>query len=174
MIVFDLKCDNSHSFESWFRSSTSFEEQKQAGLVACPYCDSTSVTKAIMAPNVSAKSNQTRTVPAMSDDKEAGVPAVPQSQPKPIMPKPSSAALASPEIEKLVEQAVDVMTKLQKHVESNCDNVGDQFVEEVRKIHYGEADERGIYGSASADEAQELIEEGIDVLSLPTLRKTDA
>ena len=48
----------------------------------------------------------------------------------------------------------------------NTDDVGDQFAEEARKIHYGETKERGIRGQASADETQALIEEGIAVLPL--------
>ncbi|WP_262693058.1 DUF1178 family protein [Kordiimonas aquimaris] len=172
MIVFDLKCDNAHQFESWFRSSSAFEQQKQAGLVICPYCDSSSVTKALMAPNVSAKGNQTRANPTHSKDAEISTSVSAAQLPSP--PKLPAAVSTSPEMERLVEQAADVMSKIQEHVEKNCDNVGDQFAEEARKIHYGEADERGIYGNASADEAKELIEEGIDVLPLPVARRTDA
>lgn len=172
MIVFDLKCENAHQFESWFRSSSAFEEQKHAGLVTCPYCDSSSVTKALMAPNVSAKGNQTRTSSVHSKNTEASAPV--SAAPSSPASKLPAAVSTSPEVEKLVQQAADVMSKIQEHVEKNCDNVGDQFAEEARKIHYGEADERGIYGNASADEAKELIDEGIDVLPLPTVRRTDA
>ena len=45
--------------------------------------------------------------------------------------------------------------------------MGEKFPEEARKIHYGEADERGIYGEASVEEAQELIEEGVEIASVP-------
>jgi hypothetical protein len=59
------------------------------------------------------------------------------------------------------------MTGLRKYVEENAENVGRKFPEEARKIHYGETDERHIYGEASPSEAKELIEEGIDVAPLP-------
>jgi len=59
------------------------------------------------------------------------------------------------------------MTGLRKYVEQNADYVGPKFPEEARKIHYGEAEERQIYGEASLGEAKELIEEGIDVAPLP-------
>jgi hypothetical protein len=59
------------------------------------------------------------------------------------------------------------MTGLRKYVEQNADYVGPQFPEEARKIHYGETEERQIYGEASLKEARELIEEGIDVAPLP-------
>jgi hypothetical protein len=54
-------------------------------------------------------------------------------------------------------------------IRSNAEDVGDKFPEEARKIHYGEAEERGIIGQASPDEAKALIEEGIDVAPLPIL-----
>lgn len=59
------------------------------------------------------------------------------------------------------------MTGLRKYVEQNADYVGPKFPEEARKIHYGEIEERQIYGEASLKEAKELIEEGIDVAPLP-------
>jgi hypothetical protein len=59
------------------------------------------------------------------------------------------------------------MTGLRKYVEQNADYVGPKFPEEARKIHYGETEERQIYGEASVKEANELIGEGIDVAPLP-------
>jgi hypothetical protein len=59
------------------------------------------------------------------------------------------------------------MTGLRKYVEQNADYVDPKFPEEARKIHYGETEERQIYGEASLNEARELIEEGIDVAPLP-------
>jgi hypothetical protein len=58
-------------------------------------------------------------------------------------------------------------TGLRKYVQENADYVGPNFAEEARKIHYGETAERHIYGEATADEARELIEEGLDVAPLP-------
>lgn len=52
-------------------------------------------------------------------------------------------------------------------VRENAENVGDKFAEEARKIHYGEAEARGIYGAATIDEARDLAEDGIDFLPLP-------
>ncbi len=59
------------------------------------------------------------------------------------------------------------MTGLRKYVQDNADYVGPNFAEEARKIHYGEAEHRHIYGEASLDEAKELVEEGVDVAPLP-------
>lgn len=57
--------------------------------------------------------------------------------------------------------------KLVRHVMANTDDVGERFADEARKIHYGEAQERGIRGQASREETQSLLEEGISVLPLP-------
>jgi hypothetical protein len=59
------------------------------------------------------------------------------------------------------------MSGLRKYVQENAEYVGSRFSEEARKIHYGETDERHIYGEASLQEAKELIEEGVDVAPLP-------
>ena len=59
------------------------------------------------------------------------------------------------------------MTGLRKYVEENAENVGEKFPEEARKIHYGEIEERPIYGRATVEEAADMVEEGIDVAPLP-------
>ncbi len=57
MMVFDLRCQHDHVFEAWFASGDAFAAQQAAGLVCCPLCDSSAITKAVMAPAVAAKSN---------------------------------------------------------------------------------------------------------------------
>ena len=59
------------------------------------------------------------------------------------------------------------MTGLRKYVEENAENVGQKFPEEARKIHYGETEERPIYGEASLKDVKELVEEGVDIAPLP-------
>ena len=68
----------------------------------------------------------------------------------------------------------EFITKIHRHVKENCEDVGDQFAEEARRIHYGESEDRGIHGQASDEEVQELVEENIDVLRLPDLPRSDA
>jgi hypothetical protein len=63
--------------------------------------------------------------------------------------------------------------KMMRRVVANAENVGRAFPEEARKIHYDEAPKRGIRGQASAEEAEELREEGIDFLSLPSILTRD-
>ena len=59
------------------------------------------------------------------------------------------------------------MTGLRKYVQENADYVGPKFAEEARKIHYGESEERHIYGEATLKEAKDLLDEGVDVSPLP-------
>jgi len=59
------------------------------------------------------------------------------------------------------------MAGYRKFVEENADYVGPRFPEEARKIHYGETEERHIYGEATLKEAKELIEEGVQVAPVP-------
>lgn len=59
------------------------------------------------------------------------------------------------------------MTGLRKYVQENAEYVGSKFAEEARKIHFGEVEDRHIYGEATLEEARELVEEGVDVAPLP-------
>jgi hypothetical protein len=75
-----------------------------------------------------------------------------------------AVAHANPESMQLMQAA---WMKMVKHVMANTEDVGKNFAEEARKMHYGESEERNIRGKASFKETQELLEEGIDVLPLP-------
>ena len=69
---------------------------------------------------------------------------------------------------------VAMLRQVRRHVEQNFENVGDRFPEEARRIHYGEAEEREIFGQASLEEAQDLHDEGIAVRALPDLPELDS
>jgi len=85
------------------------------------------------------------------------------SLPSTVGERKSAPVAASDELRKMRQ----FVTGLRKYVEDNADYVGPRFPEEARKIHYGETEERHIYGEASPEEARELIEEGVDVAPLP-------
>jgi len=90
----------------------------------------------------------------------------------PSLGKGTKKATKSIEISTPVELAqkmTAMVLALKKHVEENCDYVGDAFAEEARRIHRGEADARPIRGQSSAEEFLSLLEEGIEVLPLPPL-----
>ncbi len=62
---------------------------------------------------------------------------------------------------------VEAMQSLRAHIDENFVNVGAQFPEEARKMHYGESEEKQIRGTATQDEVHSLAEEGIDAFPLP-------
>ena len=130
MIVYNLRCKNSHEFEGWFKDSAAFEAQAKGGKLACPVCDTRKIEKAIMAPAVSSA---------------------------------KKSSISASESKKMRQ----FMTGLRKYVQDNADYVGPKFAEEARKIHYGEVEDRHIYGEATLEEAKELVEEGVDVAPLP-------
>lgn len=70
---------------------------------------------------------------------------------------------------------VKAAARARDYVEKNYDYVGDRFSDEARKIHYGEARERGIYGEATGSQVKDLVTEGVQVAPLPDVKKkTDA
>ncbi|MGN7999747.1 DUF1178 family protein [Sphingomonas sp. 22176] len=83
MIVFDLKCTSAHVFEIWFKSSSAYEAQRVQGLIVCPLCGDSNVTKAVMAPAVAAKGNQVAEKPPVSPEAfQAALAAIAQIQAK--------------------------------------------------------------------------------------------
>ncbi|TCL72614.1 DUF1178 family protein [Rhizobium sp. BK251] len=91
-----------------------------------------------------------------------------------LMAPSVSTARKKEEIKTLAMNVVqkEAMAKLREAVaavKANAEDVGTQFPEEARKIHYGEADARGIIGQATPSEAQALVEEGIEIAALPIL-----
>ena len=149
MIVYNLHCGKGHTFEGWFASIAAFDEQKAHGKLLCPLCNSRSVTKAPMAPALSSK---------VAESKRA------VRVPLETKPAPIPSGKGADEL----RQMRQFMTGLRKYVEQNAEYVGPKFPDEARKIHYGESEERHIYGEASLEEAADLVEEGIDVAPLPS------
>jgi len=74
---------------------------------------------------------------------------------------------APPDPDRVAGEVRRALLLIKKQVEENCDYVGDRFPEEARRIHYGEAEIRPIYGEATRDEARDLTEEGVAVCPLP-------
>lgn len=72
-------------------------------------------------------------------------------------------------VEVLHKEALAKLKAAVAEVKANSEDVGERFPEEARRIHYGEAEARGIIGQASLDEAEALLEEGIAVAPLPIL-----
>lgn len=171
MIKYSLGCEKEHEFEGWFSSSDEFARLQEDGLLDCPVCGSNKIQKLLMAPSV--KSTKGKDVIVRDSDMAASIAAPVPSQ-APSVPVATAPAIPStpsmPDVPAEVrEQVVQQLREIKQHVLDNAENVGENFGEEARKIHYGEGKKRGIYGQTSADEAAELIEEGIDVMPLPVL-----
>jgi hypothetical protein len=156
VISYALACEEGHSFESWFQNSAAYDKQARRGLIACPMCGSAKVEKAIMAPRLARRDKST----AMAARNEAA-----PAQAEAATPDTSAVAMMSPQEHEFRRK----LKELRDHLTANADNVGKKFPEEARKMHYGEAKHRSIYGEASAEDAKELHEEGIAFHPLPVL-----
>ena len=87
---------------------------------------------------------------------------------------PNLSKKSNSKISKSNKSIASNVKKLKKIIEKEFDYVGDKFTEEAKKIKYGEAKERAIYGEASIEQTKELIDEDIDVLPLPfSTKKTN-
>ena len=73
---------------------------------------------------------------------------------------------------KLEKNIKKQLVNFRKYIEKNCKNVGDNFAREARSIHYEKKNSQGIYGKTTPEEASELIEEGIEVISIPWVNKS--
>ncbi len=145
MKVLDLRCAQGHGFEGWFGSEEDFQSQQARALVQCPLCGDASISKKLSAPrlNLSRGSAQETSQRAERDE---------QSE--------QALAVAGPQDADMAKRWMEIG----RHLMANTTDVGQNFAEEARKIHYGEAPERGIRGQTSAREARELLDEGIGVL----------
>tara|TARA_B110000438_G_C15327199_1_gene442107 strand:+ start:49 stop:465 length:417 start_codon:yes stop_codon:yes gene_type:complete len=137
MIKYNLVCKCGQIFESWFSNSSEFDSLNKKKLINCIYCNSTSVKKSVMAPNLSGKSNK-----ITKENK----------------------------LEKSVKKQ---LLDFRKYIEKNCKNVGENFTQEARSIHYDKKTSKGIYGKATLEETNELLEEGIEVATIPWVDKSE-
>jgi hypothetical protein len=152
MIRYALACSQGHEFESWFPSSEAYESQHARGLVSCPVCGSAEVEKQIMAPSL-ARTEKARELPVPAPA-QAGAP--PSAQPMALVSEKERELRA-------------MLRAVREHVLSNAEDVGERFVDEARKMHYGEIEHRSIYGQASLVDAKALLDEGIEVHPLPVI-----
>jgi hypothetical protein len=170
MIRYDLRCSEAHEFDGWFKDSAAFEKLAASGLLECPVCGGTEVSKRLMAPAVR-KAPGVKGRPEAPADRRPSSPAAPPAPPPPPAAPPAGAAVAGrPPIP---AQVVAVLQRLRAEVERHCDYVGRDFAEEARKIHRGESERGGIYGEATDSEAEALEAEGIAVARMPWVPRAD-
>ena len=137
MIKYNLECECGKSFESWFSNSLEFDALCKKKLIKCIYCDSSSVNKTMMTPNLPSKSNKVR---------------------------------KKVKLEKNIKKQ---LINFRKYIEKNCKNVGESFPREARSIHYDKKTSKGIYGKATPEETSELLDEGIEVATIPWIDKSE-
>jgi hypothetical protein len=141
MKVLNLSCTHGHGFEGWFASEDDFLEQTGRGDIECPLCSDKVISRLPSAPRLNLSGAKAPTSTAAL----AGAPAT----------EPSAAELHA------------MWLRTVQQVLKNTEDVGERFPEEARRIHYGEAGQRGIRGQASAEDRAALADEGIDVVALP-------
>jgi hypothetical protein len=166
MIVYDLKCANDHVFEVWFACSQAYEDQRGRGLVACAFCGTTDVEKAVMAPRLNAKGNQRGAqLPAPREPAQGGTLAAEvapgASAPVPVSNAPPPADIARMRV------VLQALAEAQSRALEQSTWVGKSFADRARAMHYGEEEHAPIHGQAAPKEAAALIEEGVAVAPLP-------
>jgi hypothetical protein len=95
------------------------------------------------------------------------------AEPAPAPPAPVQPAADAVAAGPIPAQVLAMLQRVRAEVEKQCDYVGTDFAEEARRIHRGDADARGIYGEASADDAEALKDEGIDITRVPWVPRAD-
>ena len=153
MKVYNLTCPLDHRFEGWFASEEDCLAQQDKGMLACPICDSTEITRMPSAPHIG-KSSSTELALSKAE---------PESMSWGVV------ALTGSDHSHLEAQVQAAFLKGMRELMGRSEDVGNSFADEARKIHYKESPERSIRGQTTFDEAEALRDEGIDVLSMPMI-----
>ncbi len=153
MKVYNLACPLDHRFEGWFASEEDCLAQQDKGILACPVCDSTEITRMPSAPHIAKTSSTELTV--QKDDVASLSGEV--------------LALTGKDHSQLEAQVQAAFLKGMRDLMGRSEDVGNAFAEEARKIHYKESPERSIRGQTTLDEAEALREEGIEVMAMPMI-----
>ena len=143
VIVYNLTCTQQHRFEGWFASAEDFARQTESKLLTCPMCGDASVSRLPNASYVSTGVAERATEPKQEKDS----------------PKQGNKHYAN--------LAAELLANFVDKVIESTEDVGSAFPEEARKIHYNEAPERHIRGTASLKEVAALRDEGIEVAPIP-------
>lgn len=152
MIIYDLSCDHQHRFEGWFQNPGDFESQLERHLVRCPSCDSSTVRRVPSA--VAIGGHHSEPAPRESGSE----------------PRPAAAATA---VMPAGSHALDLYRQLVSALMVASEDVGRDFAEEARRIHYNEAPERAIRGQTTQEEYEALQDEGITIMRLPRVKEDD-
>lgn len=147
MKVLNLQCANQHEFEGWFGSEDDYTSQLARGLVSCPMCGDVHIQKMLSAPRLNLRAGRQET--EVSAENQVAV----------------SNHGAHPDLTAIQARIMQAL----REVVANTEDVGERFADEARAMHHGETEHRQIRGKASPQEALELMEEGIEVIALPSM-----
>jgi hypothetical protein len=153
MKVLNLQCAHQHEFEGWFGSEDEYTSQLERGLVSCPLCGDAQIQKKLSAPRLNLRAGR----------HQVQAPAEPMSRASVAMSNSNHGAQPD-----LAAMQARIMQAL-REVMANTEDVGERFADEARAMHHGEVEHRQIRGQASPQEALELMEEGIEVIALPSV-----
>jgi hypothetical protein len=145
MVIYNLVCHKKHSFEGWFPSFDEFQKQAEQKLLSCPTCGSKKIEKLPHACAVHVK----------------------KDEPEPPQKRQRKPAAAAPTSDISPAEFTEMLLRVHHYVKENFEDVGSGFAQEARRIHRGKAKERPIHGTATAQETEELAEEGVPVVALP-------
>ena len=125
--------------------------QAERGLIVCPECGDSTVTRALMAPAIPRKG------------RAQAVAVVETAEP----PTVEKTAVGLP------DQMRAALQRVRAEIERTSDYVGPDFADEARRIHRGETDKRNIYGESTPEQAEALADEGIAVARIPWVPRAD-
>ena len=154
MKVLDLRCAQDHRFEGWFASEEDAQSQISRDLVQCPVCGDHAVSRLPSAPRLNLSGATAKPAQAQVRNAEEG----------------------KADAQQMMQALQAHYLKAVRQVLAQTEDVGERFAEEARRMHYEEAPERGIRGSATPEDVQALADEGIETfpLSGPDARKQTA
>ena len=144
MKVLDLRCAQDHRFEGWFASEEDAQSQISRDLVQCPVCGDHAVSRLPSAPRLNL----------------SGATA------KPAQTQVRNAEEGKADAQQMMQALQGHYLKAVRQVLAQTEDVGERFAEEARRMHYEEAPERGIRGSATPEDVQALADEGIETFPL--------
>ncbi len=140
MVVYNLICEVEHQFEGWFPSAEGYAEQAARQQISCPVCGTTNVVKLPHACAI-----HTKKVEKNEQPRRRKAPSRPLSE----------------------TEAKELLLRVHHHVRENFEDVGTRFAEEAHKMFHGEVERKSIYGSATAEERDDLDGNGVPYAILP-------
>ncbi len=154
MIVVDLICEHSHRFEGWFAHSDDVESQKQRGLLICAICGSRDMRRLPSAPHFQRA--------GAGDERMEAQPGATAVTVATTMQEPAAGD---------AQHLLQLLVKKLQETAARSEDVGEDFPAEVRRINFGDADDRSIRGQATAKDVASLLDEGIHVLPVPIAKE---